>query len=197
MSNPCVILFDVMGTLVYNPFEREIPEFFNMTPDELLRQKDPTAWPEFELGVIDEQEYFDRYFRDRRSFDHDRFRKVVAAAYRWIDGACTTLERLADRGHEIHAFSNYPTWYRTIEERLNLSQYLRWTFVSCRTGVRKPSTEAYCGAARSLGLPPSSCLFIDDSHENCHAAEAVGMPAIRFLNMRKLSTELERRGVLS
>ncbi|MDH3716620.1 MAG: HAD family phosphatase [Planctomycetota bacterium] len=194
MKYPPVLLLDIMDTLVYNPFNQEIPDFFGLTQKELLREKDPTAWIEFELGEIDEPEYLRRYFDDARWFDHASFLRVVQNAYRWMDGAQQLLERLRAQGIEIHALSNYPVWYQTIESRLGLSRYLQWTFVSCHTGVRKPAPEAFLGAARALNRPPQKCLFVDDSLTNCQAAETTGMPAIHFVDATSLWTEMAGRG---
>ena len=191
-----VILVDVMDTLVYNPFNREIPEFFGLTTSELLKQKHPTAWCRFETGEIDEAEYLRSYFADGRDFDHAAFLDVVQRAYRWIDGAEELLNSLCQAGFEIHALSNYPSWYRTIESRLQLSRYLNWTFVSCLTGVRKPAAEAYLGAVRDLDRAVEACLFIDDSVVNCRASEAIGIPAIHFRNTASLSEEMRRRGLV-
>lgn len=47
-------------------------------------------------------------------------------------------------------------------------------------GVRKPAPEPYRAAADALGLPPRSCLFVDDMQVNCDGAEAVGMGSHRF-----------------
>ena len=148
MIDRFVVLCDVMDTLVYNPFNAEIPAFFGMTQRELLEQKHPSAWVEFECGQIDEAEYLQRCFADGRLFDHAAFTQTVSQAYRWMDGAEELLRRIKDRGCEIHALSNYPIWYRTIESRLGLSRYLEWTFVSCHTGVQKPYPAAFVGAAR-------------------------------------------------
>ncbi len=82
-----VLLFDVMDTLVYNPFNREIPRFFGLTQAELLAQKHPTAWERFEKGEIDEAEYLGVYFADGRDFDHTAFLNTVRNAYRWMNGA--------------------------------------------------------------------------------------------------------------
>ncbi|KAG2561785.1 hypothetical protein PVAP13_8KG097100 [Panicum virgatum] len=49
-----VLLFDVMDTLVRDPFYHHIPAFFQMSMKELLESKHPTAWSEFEKGLIDE-----------------------------------------------------------------------------------------------------------------------------------------------
>jgi HAD superfamily hydrolase (TIGR01509 family) len=190
-----VLLFDVMDTLVYNPFNREIPEFFGLSRSELLKQKQPTAWCRFETGEIDEAEYLRTCFTDGRHFDHTAFLDVVRRAYRWVDGAEELLRSLHSEGFEIHTLSNYPRWYQTIETRLQLSRFLNWTFVSCLTGVRKPAAEAFAGAARSLKRPLDHCLFIDDSIVNCQASEAVGIAAVHFRDSRSLREELRLRGL--
>lgn len=192
-----VLLFDVMDTLVYNPFNREIPQFFGLSRAALLQQKHPTAWVQFETGELDEAEYLRVYFADRREFDHAAFLRVVRDAYRWVDGSEQLLERLSRQGFEIHALSNYPVWYRHIEANLQLSRYLEWTFVSCLTGIRKPAAEAYLRAAGRLNRPVGECLFIDDSVANCQAAEAIGMPAIHFTDAHTVWCELRRRGLVS
>lgn len=191
-----VILVDVMDTLVYNPFNREIPEFFGLSPAELLAQKHPAAWPRFETGEIDEAVYLRTYFADGRGFDHAGFLRAVRSAYRWIDGAEQLLINLCRHGFEIHALSNYPIWYRTIEAKLRLSRYLNWTFVSCLTGVRKPATAAYLNATHSLNRTVEACLFIDDSIANCRAANAIGMPSIHFCNTVSLWDEIQQRGLI-
>ena len=196
MSVRPVLLCDVMDTLVYNPFNREIPAFFGLTQQQLLHEKHPTAWIKFELGQIDEAEYFRSYFADGRSFDHQRFKRVVRQAYRWLEGAEQLLGRLRDQGYHVHALSNYPIWYQTIEARLGLARYLEWSFVSCNTGIRKPDATAYLHAARALNCTPQSCVFLDDSPTNCEAAESLGMAAIQFLDAASTWSELQQRGLV-
>ena len=191
-----LIFFDVLGTLVYNPFFREIPAFFGLTHAELLRRKHPTSWIDFEMGRMSETEYFARFFSDGSRFDEDAFRTCVADAYRWIDGMESCLAEVQGAGNEVHTLSNYPVWYQTIEERLRLSRYLRWTFVSCETGVRKPARNAFLLAARQLGRLPAQCLLIDDCMQNCFAAEEAGMPAIQFFDACQLRHELVCRGLI-
>lgn len=49
-----VLLFDIMDTLVRDPFYQDVPAFFGMSLKELIDIKHPTAWIEFEKGLIDE-----------------------------------------------------------------------------------------------------------------------------------------------
>lgn len=56
----------LQDTLVVDPFYIEMPLFFDMKFQELIAAKDPHAWPEFERGLITEEELYERFFKDRR-----------------------------------------------------------------------------------------------------------------------------------
>jgi HAD superfamily hydrolase (TIGR01509 family) len=120
---------------------------------------------------------------------------AVVDSYRFIDGMEALLASLHAAGYEMHVLSNYPCWYELIEAKLALSRFLAWSFVSCRTGVRKPDAEAFLGPARQLGASPAELLLIDDRRKNCDAALGVGMDAIVFHDAPTLRRELLARGV--
>ncbi len=191
-----VILLDVMGTLVYDPFHVEMPAFFGMSLEELLRAKHRDAWVRFERGELDEAAFLASFFADGRAYDHRGFVARVRETYRYLDGVEPLLARLAAGPAELHALSNYPCWFQMIEERLGLGRYLAWSFVSCQTGVRKPDPEAYLGPARRLGVEPGECLFVDDRPKNVDAARAVGMDGVVFEDAAQLERALATRGLL-
>jgi FMN phosphatase YigB (HAD superfamily) len=192
-----VILWDVMDTLVVDPFRHVMPAFFGMTLAEMLAQKHPSNWVRFETKELTEAEFLPAFFADGRSFDRDGFKACVRASYTWVEGIEPLLRALAARGVEMHTLSNYPEWYAWIEERLELSRYVRWTFVSCLTGLRKPDPAAYEHAALELGLAPEALLFIDDRARNCEAARSIGMGAIHFRgDVPALERELAALGLL-
>jgi HAD superfamily hydrolase (TIGR01509 family) len=192
-----VLLLDVMGTLVHDPFYEVMPAFLGMTFDELLAVKHPTAWRDFELGCIDEPTLFARFFRDGRAFDGAGLKRATVRAYRFLAGIEELLGDLRGAGVEMHALSNYSEWWREIEARLGLSRYLAWSFVSCDTGVRKPDPEAYLLPARTLGRAPAECSFVDDREQNVAAARAVGMDGVHFAGARGLRLALRARGFLA
>jgi len=191
-----VLLLDVMDTLVREPWFEDAPAFFGMSLEELHAAKHPTAWVAFEEGRLDEAAFLDGFFRDGRAFDHAAFLAHLRAGYRWLPGVEALLGELRDAGVPMHALSNYPEWYRAIEEDLRLSRFLAWTFVSCRTGLRKPDPRAYAHAVERLGVPAGACLFVDDREENVVAARESGMDAVRFTGAPALREELERRGLV-
>ncbi|MGB5811446.1 MAG: HAD-IA family hydrolase [Polyangiales bacterium] len=191
MSRP-VLLWDVMGTLVHDPFFSEMPAFFGVSFDAMLEAKHPRAWVEFEVGARSEEQFLDDFFLDRRPFDRSAFMTAVVGAYRWLPGMEELLRELHASGSEMHVFSNYPSWYRRIEDKLRLSRYLEWSFVSCRTGFRKPDPDAYRCVVDQLDIPPGNLLFIDDRQSNCEAACAAGIEALRFQGVDSLRGELAR-----
>jgi FMN phosphatase YigB (HAD superfamily) len=179
-----------MDTLVVDPFRHVMPAFFGMTLAELIEEKHPSAWVKFERNEVSEAEFLASFFKDGRQYDRAGFKARVRASYRWIGGIESLLARLGARGADMHALSNYPEWYVWIEESLGVSRYVRWSFVSCHTRLRKPEPAAYEFATQRLGLGPEQVLFIDDRKLNCDAAHALGMGTIHFQGD---VAELERR----
>lgn len=190
-----MLLLDVMDTLVQDPFYDLMPAFFGLSLDQLLAQKDPRAWVDFEFGAIDEATFFERFFSDRRLIDGAGLKSVARAGYRMIDGIEELLGQLHERGVEMHALSNYPTWYHEIEAVTGLSRFLKWSFVSCDMGLRKPDPQIYRVALERLGQPASACIFVDDRARNVIAAEAEGMHGILFDGAADLTARLRAFGI--
>ncbi len=191
-----VLLLDVMDTVVVDPFFRGAERLFELTFDELLEAVTPGAWVAFERDEIDEATFLRRMFRDGRRVDGPGLRQWMRQGYRYVDGMSELLDDALAAGVRMHALSNYPSWYRLIDETLALGERLPWTFVSCRTGLRKPEPEAYLHAARELGVAPADCVFVDDRGENCKAAATLGMTAIRFDNTDALRVRLQALGMI-
>jgi HAD superfamily hydrolase (TIGR01509 family) len=190
-----VVLWDVMGTLVHDPFYAEMPDYFGMTFDAMLEAKHPQAWVEFELGRRSQEDFLATFFSDGRDFDRVGFVDAVRSSYRWLPGLEGLLGELRDAGFAMHAFSNYPVWYRLIEERLSPSRFLDWRFVSCITGLRKPDPAAYEHVLAELRVPAEGCVFIDDRASNCDAARRSGIRSVLFEGVGPLRESLRAAGV--
>ena len=106
------------------------------------------------------------------------------------------LDELRNAGFTMHAFSNYPVWYQMIEDRLALSRFLDWTFVSCKMGLRKPDPAVYTHVLRELGVSGEHCIFVDDRRSNCTAAREAGIRSILFEGVKPLRASLQSAGAL-
>jgi HAD superfamily hydrolase (TIGR01509 family) len=191
------LLLDVMGTLVHDPFFVEVPRALGMSLEDVVAQKHPTAWVEFEFDDLSEQEFLDRFFRDGRAYDQAALRGAFVGSFRFLDGVEPLLQELNARGVRPHLLSNYPRWWEQVEQRVGLARYAEWSFVSCRTRHRKPDPEAYLHAARTLGVSTGDCVFVDDVARNVAAAAALGMRALRFRDAKTLRADLVSSGVLA
>jgi len=166
-KNQPILLLDVMDTLVSDPFYEAMPRHFNMPFRDLLAQKHPTAWLEFERGEIAEDALLRKFFADGRVVDGAALVAMMRQHYRLLDGIEPLLDRLKARNVEMHACSNYPVWWRNVEGETGLSRWLEWTFVSCEGPMRVESGFFSGGGIRraarfcsrfSLFLPFSSAL---------------------------------------
>lgn len=192
MTTP-ILLLDVMDTIVYDPAYREMLAWFGVDRATLLAKRNKEAYHAFERGELDRNAFAEAYIPGER-LDVDGLEAVLADNYRFLDGMEALLGELAQLGASIHALSNYPEWWSLIEDRLELSRFMEWSFVSCRMGVRKPDAAIYSGAAASLGVDPARCLFVDDREKNCVGARGVGMQAHRFQSAGDLRLALRERG---
>lgn len=177
---PRLILWDLMDTLIRDPFYTHVPAFFGLSFEDLIAQKHKRAWGQFELGRIDEAELFATFFEDGRPFDGPGLKRCMVEHAEWIAGIPALLAELREAAVPMHVLSNYSPWYRDYDARLGLSQYVQLSFVSCHTGHRKPAAEAFLHACRALDVTPAECLFVDDRAANVGAAEQLGMPAVQF-----------------
>lgn len=199
MSSPTpIFLFDVMDTIVKDPFYEHMPTFFNLTFKQLLEQKHPTAWIEFEKGLLEEEEFYRKFFKDGREVNGIALKEAMVAQYVYLAGMEEILKGLRDAGYEAHLMTNYPSWYRAIESKLRLSRYAKWTFTSCdgcMKGLRKPDKQSFLKVVDTLAVPPSQLVFVDDRIPNVEAAIQCGLQGILFKSSAQLKQDLEALGV--
>ncbi|KAL5539239.1 hypothetical protein UlMin_044704 [Ulmus minor] len=80
--------------------------------------------------------------------------------YSYLEGVEELLCSLRQNNYEMHTFTNYPIWYEMIEDKLQISRYLSWTFCSCKNGKRKPDPDFYLNALEHLEVDPANCILI-------------------------------------
>lgn len=64
---------------------------------------------------------------------------------------------------------------------------------SCEAGICKPKPEIYRNCLDKLGVHPSEVLFLDDREPNIHAAEALGMHAVLFIDPASAARDINQR----
>ena len=62
--------------------------------------------------------------------------------------------------------------------RMGYDELLDRCFYSCEVGAAKPEEEFFHRVAAELGVELRELVFVDDTLENVHAAQACGLPAV-------------------
>lgn len=102
--------------------------------------------------------------------------------------------RARDRGIRVAVLSNswgtgdgddpYEGW--------DLDDLFDAAVISDRVGLRKPDPEIFRLTAARIGLPPSECLFVDDTEHNLSGARGLGMGTLFFTGAEGEVAEIER-----
>jgi len=99
-----------------------------------------------------------------------------------LPGAIEAVERLAQRWPLGLASSSNREVIDFVLEAAGIAKYFRATVSSEEVEHGKPAPDVYLEAARRLGLEPSRCAAVEDSHNRIRSARAAGMRVIAIPN---------------
>jgi HAD superfamily hydrolase (TIGR01509 family) len=74
-------------------------------------------------------------------------------------------------------------WSELLRQRFDLAQLVSSWIISGDVRSRKPNSAIFEQALRSLGMPGSSVLFLDDRAPNVEGARRAGFCAELFTNL--------------
>lgn len=141
---------------------------------------------ELETGAIAEDELVRRVLSELDTDPGDVLRgrpfgEVWFRGRRSNEELTAFLRTVRAAGHRVGLLTNNvrewePRWRAT----LPVAELFDIVVDSSREGVRKPDPEIYRRLVARLGADPETVLLLDDLEENCAAARAQGMHAIRF-----------------
>lgn len=107
------------------------------------------------------------------------------------------LEELVGRQVELHALTNWSAeTFNIARPQFGFLDHFGTIVVSGEERIIKPDPRIFEILLSRIGHPASACIYIDDSHKNVIAAEALGFDAIRFENGDQLQGALAARGLL-
>jgi epoxide hydrolase-like predicted phosphatase len=92
----------------------------------------------------------------------------------------------------IHTGLISNSWGTRRYDRAQLAELFDGVVISGEVGIRKPAREIYEMGAKSVGLEPSECIFVDDLPFNLKPARELGMATIHHTSAEETIPELER-----
>lgn len=178
------VAFDLMDTVLTDPFREALTAATGLPIDDLLARRDPSVYPAFERGELEECQYWAHYRELGIEVDPDEFHRVRRAGTGWIAGMPELLDDLEGLVLRVAA-SNYPYWVDDLADEQLDGRFER-VLASCHLRARKPEAGFYERLLADLELPAAAVLFVDDREENVAAARRVGIAAHRFAGVGRL-----------
>jgi HAD superfamily hydrolase (TIGR01509 family) len=188
-----VVAFDLMDTVVRDPYREALEAATGRTIDELFARRSPRVYPALERDEIDEDTYWRSYADVGIDVDPAEFHRVRRDGTRWLPGMGELLDGLAGVVERVAA-SNYPRWVDDLAAE-RLGGRFDHVLASCHLGVRKPDTAFFQAMLARLRRSADEVLFVDDRVENVGGAREVGIAAHRYRSADEVRRWLAGHGV--
>jgi FMN hydrolase / 5-amino-6-(5-phospho-D-ribitylamino)uracil phosphatase len=188
-----VVLFDVMDTVLVDPFREALRACTPVPLEDLFARRDADLWPAFERGELDEDAYWAGWERAELTYDREVFHATRRAGTRWVPGMADLLDDLEGVVERVTA-SNYPVWIEELAAE-HLEDRFERVLASYHLGVRKPEAAFFTRLLEHIGRTPDEAVFVDDRQVNVDAAVDAGITSHRFEDATHLRRWLADLGV--
>jgi HAD superfamily hydrolase (TIGR01509 family) len=122
---------------------------------------------------------------DMDEINSEVVRRMLAAYRRelpLLPGAVATVQRIADAFPLGLASSSNREVFEEVLELAGLAACFRATVSSEEVERGKPAPDVYLEAARRLGVDPTRCAAVEDSHAGIRSAKSAGMRVVAIPN---------------
>jgi HAD superfamily hydrolase (TIGR01509 family) len=121
----------------------------------------------------------------------DLFKELIATELQLRDGVRELLIELSDRGLPCALVTSGDRWYiDSVFERFDLTQFFAGMITVDDVSGHKPLPDPYLAGAKLLGVPPETCLAVEDSTAGVASARAAGMYCIAAPSEMTLDADL-------
>lgn len=146
-------------------------------------ERGETAVPEFERALAAELRTV-----DGRPVTAEGLLSRMFGGFRPVEPMYEVLRRAKHGGVRTALLSN--SWGNSYP-RDQFAELFDTVVISGEVGMRKPEPRIYAHTVESVGLPPETCVFIDDMRQNIEAAEEAGMIGVHHTDPDATIARLE------
>jgi 2-haloacid dehalogenase len=197
------VLFDLGAVLIdWNPRYLYRPLFNGdeQAMEDFLAEIVPGSWNH----DIDAGKTFDAAVAECTALHPNHAAKIALWRDDWekmlrgeITGSVEILAELRNKGHRLHALTNWSAETFPIARRR--FDFLKWfedIVVSGEVGLAKPDPRIFALTIERCRLNPARTVFVDDSLVNVEAGRDAGMHTLHFRDPQQLRADLTRLGLL-
>ena len=200
------VIWDFGGVFTSSPFEAFARyETENGVPKDLIRRVNSTnpdnnAWALFERNEIDTKGFDSLFLEESRALGHPipgshvlpllsgmvRPRMVAAlkACKQHFKVGCITNNMVSMHSPGADAPQ------RAAGAMGQIMPLFDHIIESSKAGVRKPDPKIYLMMCEALSVEPAACVYLDDLGINCKPAAALGMKAIKVVDVDQTLSDL-------
>lgn len=190
------LLVDYGGVMTTNLFDsfRSFCELEGLEPETIGRRfrDDPACRAlliELETGRLPEEE-FEPQFAEHLGVAPDGLIDRLFAGSAPDEAMVEAVRAARAAGVRTGLVSN--SWGTRRYDRTRLAELFDGVVISGEVGIRKPAPEIYGMGARSIGLEPADCVFVDDLPFNLGPPAELGMATVHHTSSEQTIAELER-----
>ena len=200
------VIWDFGGVFTSSPFEAfNRYETEKGLPKDLIRKvnatnPDTNAWALFERNEVNAQGFDELFLKESTALGHPvpgrdvlpllsgvvRPRMVAAlkACKQHFKVGCITNNMVT------HHSPGADAPQRAAGAMGQIMPLFDHIIESSKAGVRKPDPKIYLMMCEALSVKPEACVYLDDLGINCKPAAALGMRAIKVVDVDQTLTEL-------
>lgn len=147
----------------------------------------------FAEGVAELSRQFPHYSELIQAY-HDNWKDSIG---NHLEGTVAIMKQLKEAGYRLYGLSNWSAeTFPLMRDKFEFFNLLDDIVISGDVGMIKPEPEIFEHMLERIGLPASTCLFIDDALANVEQARRMGIVTIHFHSPEQLETELHALDVL-
>lgn len=199
MHSPSLLLFDLGGVLtestVFDNLNRLLPEPLDGISIKGRWLYSP-AVRRFELGEISADEFAQSFIAEwgLRLSPEAFLKEFISWPKGFFPGALETI-RMLRKTYRVACLSNSNALHW--ERFGGLEEDFDSTFFSHQLGVIKPDREAFTLALGECGVEPFEVCFFDDSLDNIHTAQSLGITAFHVEGFQSVREVLRAQGLIA
>jgi putative hydrolase of the HAD superfamily len=145
---------------------------------------------DLEVGKLPEEEFEPRFGAVLGIAEPSGLIDRLFAGMKPDHAMLNALRAARDAGVRTGLVSN--SWGKGRYDRSLFPELFDGVVISGEVGMRKPDPEIYRLGAKAIGLPPESCVFVDDLPGNLKPARELGMATVHHTSADQTVAELER-----